>query len=469
MKFTIAWLLTLITREHCMKTNLKGPPKFEEANRNLKVIKQEGKDVNLRCPITGIPHPLFTWKKDEPDYSRIISNKKTLRIDKAKLTDSGEYICKATNGYGNLEIKIELMIVLSQDLTQIKKEINKIIIPGQKGNHLMLENLMLKFKDFELICIHRDIHPKPSPYWYESLPEFQQDRAETITKEINKNNEAIYACKTLGNDTSLEGSSDVNPSYFKHPEERSISLSCISAAMNNHTVLLLKDLSHLPFAHRNSVISNEERILMSMNYFKKGHKYKKVKDLHHNILQNSSPRPLDSGLYICLRFSGRKGMEVKTFYLKIIRHSAMENDKNGQSTQVHFAVIILLSVIISLLISYTVSCLNRNILKKLRRINSESITTLTSSIYEEKVMKQETPKQEKIRSYITKYQIPKNNNFKEIREQNTKNEVNEYELKSLHNQHNEYCTVADARIVSFRKQSDVYVVPIIPNSEISGM
>ena len=89
-----------------MKTNLKGPPKFEEANRNLKVIKQEGKDVNLRCPITGIPHPLFTWKKDEPDYSRIISNKKTLRIDKAKLTDSGKYICKATNGYGNLEIKI---------------------------------------------------------------------------------------------------------------------------------------------------------------------------------------------------------------------------------------------------------------------------------------------------------------------------------------------------------------------------
>ena len=147
----------------------------------------------------------------------------------------------------------------------------------------------------------------------------------------------------------------------------------------------------------------------------------------------------------------------------------MENDKDGQSTQVHIAIIILSSVIISLLISYTVSCLNRNILKKLRRINSESITTLTSSIYEEKVMKQETPKQEKIRSYITKYQIPKNNNFKENREQNTKNEVNEYELKSLHNQHNEYCTVADARIVSFRKQSDVYVVPIIPNTEISGM
>ena len=147
----------------------------------------------------------------------------------------------------------------------------------------------------------------------------------------------------------------------------------------------------------------------------------------------------------------------------------MENDKNGQSTRVHFAVIILLSVIISLLISYTVSCLTRKIFKKLRRINSDSITTLTSSIYEEKAMKQETPKQEKIRSHITKYQNPKNNNFKENREQNTKNEVNEYELKNLHNQHNEYCTVADARIASFRKQSDVYVVPIIPNTEISGM
>ena len=106
----------------------------------------------------------------------------------------------------------------------------------------------------------------------------------------------------------------------------------------------------------------------------------------------------------------------------------MENDKEGHSTQVHLAIIILSSLIISLLISYTVSCLTRKIFKKLRRINSDSITISTSSIYEEKAMKQETPKQEKKQSHITKYQNPKNNNFKKNWEQNTKDEDNEYEL-----------------------------------------
>ena len=87
-------------------------------------------------------------------------------------------------------------------------------------------------------------------------------------------------------------------------------------------------------------------------------------------------------------------------------------------------------------------------------------------------MKQETPKQEKTQSHTTKYQNPKNNNFKENWEQNTKDKDNEYELKILQNQHNEYCTVADARIESFRKQNDAYDVPIISNTintEINGM
>ena len=119
----------------------------------------------------------------------------------------------------------------------------------------------------------------------------------------------------------------------------------------------------------------------------------------------------DSGLYICLILSGRKGAGIKTSYLKVIPHSAIENNKMGHSMQVHLVIIILSSLIISLLISSTVSCLTRKIFNKLRRISSDSITISTSSIYEEKAMKQETPKQEKRQSHVTKYQNPKNNNF----------------------------------------------------------
>ena len=63
--------------------------------------------------------PLITWiQKDlgevDYSYSRFKTNKRTLKIKDVGKDDTGSYICKAVNGFGNVEVMIDL-IILHQD------------------------------------------------------------------------------------------------------------------------------------------------------------------------------------------------------------------------------------------------------------------------------------------------------------------------------------------------------------------
>ena len=174
MKTITTWVLTLLVHEHSIKLKPKGPPLAEKDYRELKIIKQAGKEINLRCPITGNPHPLFTWKKNKPenldhDYTRIITDRKILRIGKAQINDSGEYICKATNGFGNLEIKIELIVVYPKELGITNEEVRELTAPNLAGSQLMFDKLILKNEDLEPLCMFRNGYPTLSLTWYKKL------------------------------------------------------------------------------------------------------------------------------------------------------------------------------------------------------------------------------------------------------------------------------------------------------------
>ena len=74
-----------------------------------------GEDVKIQCPISGNPTPIIEWKKggETIDYTfiRIRTKGRQLRIKKSQETDTGVYICKGVNGFGNVEVRVDLIVI----------------------------------------------------------------------------------------------------------------------------------------------------------------------------------------------------------------------------------------------------------------------------------------------------------------------------------------------------------------------
>ena len=58
---------------------------------------------------------MIEWKKggETIDYSwiRIRTQKKAMKIKKAQEVDTGIYVCKGVNGFGNVEVRVDLIII----------------------------------------------------------------------------------------------------------------------------------------------------------------------------------------------------------------------------------------------------------------------------------------------------------------------------------------------------------------------
>jgi hypothetical protein len=94
-------------------TSVSGPPIAQQ--KELKKIVRLGEDVKIQCPISGNPTPIIEWKKggETIDYSfiRIRTKNKAMRIKKSQEDDTGIYICKGVNGFGNVEVRVDLIII----------------------------------------------------------------------------------------------------------------------------------------------------------------------------------------------------------------------------------------------------------------------------------------------------------------------------------------------------------------------
>lgn len=69
------------------------------------VSHQMGDTVRLTCRASGVPKPEVTWYKNgvvlqTAEVNNDVSNRWTLKIVNARLTDSGRYLCKVANKAG---------------------------------------------------------------------------------------------------------------------------------------------------------------------------------------------------------------------------------------------------------------------------------------------------------------------------------------------------------------------------------
>ena len=90
-----------------------GPPIAQQ--KELKTIVRLGEDVKIQCPIQGNPAPIIEWKRGDEtiDYTfiRIRTKGRQLRIKKSQEDDTGVYVCKGVNGFGNVEVRVDLIVI----------------------------------------------------------------------------------------------------------------------------------------------------------------------------------------------------------------------------------------------------------------------------------------------------------------------------------------------------------------------
>uniref|UniRef100_A0A8C6XBI6 Fibroblast growth factor receptor-like 1 n=1 Tax=Naja naja TaxID=35670 RepID=A0A8C6XBI6_NAJNA len=91
-----------------------GPPRVAD-----KVIHRQsarlGRTIKLLCPVEGDPPPLTMWTKDgrtiHSGWTRFRILQQGLKIKEVESEDAGNYICKATNGFGSTNVNYTLIVI----------------------------------------------------------------------------------------------------------------------------------------------------------------------------------------------------------------------------------------------------------------------------------------------------------------------------------------------------------------------
>ena len=74
---------------------------------------EANKDVTMFCHVSGYPKPVVTWTK--ANGSKLVRDRTEIRNDslvirQTDVGDSGEYICKAQNIHGTVEMRFALSV-----------------------------------------------------------------------------------------------------------------------------------------------------------------------------------------------------------------------------------------------------------------------------------------------------------------------------------------------------------------------
>lgn len=88
-------------------SQLAPPVIYSSPASNITLLEDD--HVNVSCLASGSPNPDIWWYKQTPHVWKKLSER-TLRIENAKVDDSGEYLCRATNFMDTVEKTVKLTV-----------------------------------------------------------------------------------------------------------------------------------------------------------------------------------------------------------------------------------------------------------------------------------------------------------------------------------------------------------------------
>ncbi|XP_053341492.1 hemicentin-1 [Clarias gariepinus] len=148
-----------------------------------------GDDVTLPCDVQSVPPPIITWAKDKqfisphsPRHIQLPSG--SMKITEARVTDSGTYLCVATNIAGNFSQAIRLSVFVPPR-----------ILPGPRVMKVQVEH------SIDLPCVAQGV-PQPSVSWKKHNTTLVPDGTQyslspdgTLTVlQVALTDEGVYGC-----------------------------------------------------------------------------------------------------------------------------------------------------------------------------------------------------------------------------------------------------------------------------------
>ncbi|GAA6099393.1 hemicentin-1 isoform X2 [Tachysurus ichikawai] len=160
-----------------------------------------GEDVTLPCEVTSVPPPIITWAKDKqlispysPRHTQLPSGSMT--ITEARVTDSGTYLCVATNIAGNFSRAVRLSVYVPPH-----------ILPGPRVMKVQVDH------SIDLPCVAQGV-PQPSLIWKKGGTALVADGARyslsadgsLTVRQVALSDEGVYTCVA----SSVAGQDEAN-------------------------------------------------------------------------------------------------------------------------------------------------------------------------------------------------------------------------------------------------------------------
>ncbi|XP_047673954.1 hemicentin-1 isoform X2 [Tachysurus fulvidraco] len=160
-----------------------------------------GEDITLPCEVTSVPPPIITWAKDKqlispysPRHTQLPSGSMT--ITDARVTDSGTYLCVATNIAGNFSRAVRLSVYVPPH-----------ILPGPRVMKVQVDH------SIDLPCVAQGV-PQPSLIWKKGDTALVSDGARyslsadgsLTVRQVALSDEGVYTCVA----SSVAGQDEAN-------------------------------------------------------------------------------------------------------------------------------------------------------------------------------------------------------------------------------------------------------------------
>jgi len=372
-------------------TAVKGPPRAEKSD--VKHVAKVGDNVKLLCPIHGFPTPMVTWSRGNEvinyAWSRFRTNKRHMKIKGVVKEDTGVYFCKAINGFGNVEIKVELIVINPKDLTGISAdEISNLSPPVFSRQTKEAEKSIIQGagSDLKLRCSTSGF-PEPTLHWYKNDKLYQSRGGDLTLRSLQPRDSGAYTCVAKNIIGTVSTTFDVSvsmspasPSVLFGPANISVEQGDSATLDCRVTTDYKPNIKWLKKLDAGQDTSDREVINVGSDYYRMIDTDNEIvptgtgEYLSELVLTSTSPQ--DEGMYICFVTSLKGGFNFKPSYLSVVQKS----DTTANDDFSLLVLVISISIVTTLLIITTVACL----VQKKQKISPPSPQTIQVQITPEK-------------------------------------------------------------------------------------
>jgi len=373
-------------------TTMKGPPRAEKSD--VKHIAKVGDNVKLLCPIQGYPTPMVTWARNGEvinyAWTRFRTNKRHMKIKGVLKEDTGVYFCKAINGFGNVEIKVELIVINPEDLNGISADqISRLSPPVFSAQTKVAEKSLIQTlgSDLKLSCSATGF-PSPTVHWYRDDQLYQARGGDLTLRSLQIRDSGTYSCVAQNIIGTVSTTFDVSvrkspssPNVLFGPANISVEQgdsATLDCRVTTNYKPNIKWLKKLDVGHDDS---DREVINVGSDYYRMIDNDNDIVPIGDgeflSELVLSSASPSDEGMYICFVTSLKGGFNFKPSYLSVVQKT------DTTSTNEDFPLLILvicISIITTVLIIGTVACL----VQKKQKVSPPSPQTVQVQVTPEK-------------------------------------------------------------------------------------